>query len=170
MADTTGVRQAATVRSSASSENGSRSSSEPPPLAITITSTSGSASSFRSASMTSPAAYGPCTADCSILKRTAGHRRCAFCTTSRSAADSRPQISPMTPGRNGSARFRSAEKRPSAAELLARRLIPGGQLADPDGADLERGERERAPGGVEVRLHEHHDAGTLGGAHRFEDL
>ena len=90
----------------------------PPPLAITITSTSGSASSFRSASMTSPAAYGPWTADCSIRNRTAGQRRCAFCTTSRSAADSRPHTSPMTPGRKGSARFRSAEKRPSAASCL----------------------------------------------------
>ena len=55
-------------------------------------------------------------------------------------------------------------------ELLAQPLQPGEQLADPHRADLERGERERAPGGVEVRLNEHHHAGALGGAHRVEDL
>ena len=45
IAETTGVRHAATARISASSENGSRSSTLPPPRATTITSTSGSPSS-----------------------------------------------------------------------------------------------------------------------------
>ena len=50
IAETTGVRHAATARHSVSSENGSRSSTLPPPRASTITSTSGSRSSTRSAS------------------------------------------------------------------------------------------------------------------------
>ena len=45
MALTTGVRQANTARISPSSENGNRSSSDPPPRAITITSVAGFASS-----------------------------------------------------------------------------------------------------------------------------
>ena len=49
-----------TARTSASSENGSRSSTEPPPRATTMTSTSGCRSSRPSASMTSAAARWPC--------------------------------------------------------------------------------------------------------------
>src|SRR6266496_2424793 len=115
MALTTGVWQAATARISDSSENGSRSSIDPPPRAMIITSTARSASSRRSASVTSPTAYGPCTAAFSTRNRTAGHRRAALRRTSRSAADSRPQMRPTTPGRNGNGRFLAAAKSPSAA-------------------------------------------------------
>ena len=62
MADTTGVRSACTARIIASSENGSRSSIDPPPRATTMTSTSGLRSSFCSASMTSAAQRWPCMA------------------------------------------------------------------------------------------------------------
>src|SRR5262249_51719039 len=80
-----------------------------------ITSTAGSASSACSASTISVTAYGPWTATCRTRNRTAGQRRAAFLSTSRSAAESRPQIRPTTPGRNGSGRLRSAANRPSAA-------------------------------------------------------
>ncbi len=88
---------------------------EPPPRAMMITSTDGSASSCCSASVTSCTAYGPCTATCSTRNLTAGQRRAAFCSTSRSAAESRPQISPMALGRKGSLRLRSGANKPSAA-------------------------------------------------------
>ena len=65
--------------------------------------------------MMSATACAPCTATCMTRNRTAGHRRAAFLSTSRSAAESRPQISPTTPGRKGSGRFRSGAKSPSAA-------------------------------------------------------
>ena len=55
MALTTGVPAAETARHSASSENGSRSSTLPPPRAITMTSTSGHASSLRQCVGGSPA-------------------------------------------------------------------------------------------------------------------
>ena len=62
IAETTGVLIAATARTSASSENGSRSSTDPPPRATTMTSTDGSRSSACTASITSRAACTPCIA------------------------------------------------------------------------------------------------------------
>ena len=59
MAETTGVPAAATARCSASSEKGSRSSTEPPPRAMMMTSTSGSASSCWRASITSGTVFAP---------------------------------------------------------------------------------------------------------------
>ena len=55
---TTGVRAPATARTSASLLNGSRSSTEPPPRAMTMTSTSGSRSSSSTAALTSATAFG----------------------------------------------------------------------------------------------------------------
>ncbi len=104
-----------------SSENGSRSSIDPPPRAMMITSIDRSASSRCSASMISSVACEPCTATCSTRNRTAGHRREALRSTSRSAAESRPQISPTPAGRNGSVLLRAAENRPSAARAARRR-------------------------------------------------
>src|SRR5699024_7695496 len=49
-----------------------------------------------------------------IAKRTAGQRRRALTTTSRSAADSRPQISPTVRGRKGSGCLREEANSPSA--------------------------------------------------------
>src|SRR5215469_18575976 len=123
MALTTGVTQPATARTSSSSENGSKSSAEPPPRAMMITSTAGSASSRCSAPTTSSLACGPCTATCSTRNWTAGHRCAAFCGTSRSAAESRPQIRPTDLGRNGSGRLRSAANSPSAARAVRSRSM-----------------------------------------------
>ena len=92
----------------------------PPPRATTITSTSGSASRSRTAPLTWVTASGPCTATSRIRNRTAGQRRRAFSTTSRSAAEARPHTSPTVAGRKGSARLRSAAKTPSAASTRRR--------------------------------------------------
>ena len=62
IADTTGVRIRCTALTSASSENGSRSSIEPPPRATTTTSTSALRSSRSRASITSLAERVPCMA------------------------------------------------------------------------------------------------------------
>ncbi len=115
IAETTGVRHAATVLTNCSSENGSRSSTLPPPRATTITSTSGSASSSSTACTTWATAFTPWTAVLRTSKRTAGQRRRAFSRTSRSAADARPQTRPMSCGRKGSGFFRSSAKSPSEA-------------------------------------------------------
>jgi hypothetical protein len=115
IAETIGVSAPATRRVSCSSEKGSRSSSEPPPREMMMTSTSSRASSSFSAAETSRTAFVPCTATSRISNCTAGQRRRALTTTSRSAADSRPQISPTTRGRKGSGFFRAAANRPSAA-------------------------------------------------------
>ena len=87
----------------------------PPPRAMTITSMLGSASSTLSASTICGTAVGPCTATLTIRNSTAGQRRRAFVSTSRSAADARPVISPIRPGRNGSRRLRARSNSPSAA-------------------------------------------------------
>jgi len=112
---TTGVRHADTARISVSLENGSRSSTLPPPRAMTITSTSSSASSRSSAATTSLTADVPCIATFSIRNDTPANRRREFSTMSRSAALARPVIRPTRRGRNGSERLRSAANRPSAA-------------------------------------------------------
>ena len=115
IADTTGVWAAATARTSDSSENGSRSSNEPPPRASTITSTSGSASSSESAAHTSRTAFAPCTATCRTSKTTPGHRSEALRITSFMASESRPVTSPTFCGSSGSGFLRESANSPSAA-------------------------------------------------------
>ena len=86
----------------------------PPPRAMTMTSTAASPSSERRASTICATVLGPCTAVCRIANRTAGQRFRATETTSRSAAEARPVIRPMVPGRNGMGRLRRESNRPSA--------------------------------------------------------
>ena len=90
---------------------------------MTMTSISGSASRMRSARMTCGTACEPCTAVLMTLNRTCGQRVWALTSTSRSAADARPVISPTPVGRNGSGRLRCGAKRPSAASSFFRRSI-----------------------------------------------
>ena len=59
-------------------------------------------------------AVGPCTGTLITRKSTAGQRRRVFISTSRSAAEARPVISPIRCGRNGSRRLRSRANSPSA--------------------------------------------------------
>ncbi len=80
-----------------------------------ITSTSGCSSSSRTAALTRSTALTPCTGTLRTSKRTAGQRRRAFSSTSRSAAEPRPVTSPTHCGRNGSGFLRSAANRPSPA-------------------------------------------------------
>jgi hypothetical protein len=123
MALITGVVHAATARHSVSSEKGSRSSTLPPPRARTMTSTVGSRSRSRSASTIWATAVGPCTAVLRTANRTAGHRPDATLSTSRSAADARPVINPITLGRKGSGRFSRGSNRPSASSSRRIRSI-----------------------------------------------
>ena len=104
-------------------------------------------------------------------KRTAGQRRRAFSSTSRSAAEARPLTSPISCGRKGSGRLRSARtalRRPAILQLLQ----PGQQLADPTGRDLRGPQRQLPPRRVPLRLGVDDDPGAL--AHhvgdRVEDL
>ena len=117
MALTIGVVHCDASRTSDSSLKGSRSSKEPPPRVMMMTSTSGSSSSSFSAADTSTTAAAPCTATSRISNSTAGQRRRAFSTTSFSASVLRPQIKPTFRGSLGSAIFRSALNKPSAANF-----------------------------------------------------
>ena len=73
------------------------------------------------ASITSAAERGPCIAAYATSKVTAGQRRRAFSSTSRSAALLGAVTSPTVPGRNGSGRLSSAANSPSAASSWRRR-------------------------------------------------
>ncbi|SKY12613.1 Uncharacterised protein [Mycobacteroides abscessus subsp. abscessus] len=119
----TGVVHAATARSRASSEKGSRSSTLPPPRAITMTSISGSASRSARCARMRGTAVGPWTGASRTAKRTCVHRACATDITSRCAALARPEISPTVRGRNGSDRLRRGSKSPSAARSCLRRSM-----------------------------------------------
>ena len=109
------MRASATARTRRSSEKGRRSSTAPPPRAMTMTSTPSMASSSVSARPTSGTQWSPCTATSRISKRAAGHRSDALTTTSSSALAPRPQIRPIVRGRNGRGFLRLSENRPSAA-------------------------------------------------------
>ena len=148
---TTGVRHAATARSSVSLLNGSRSSSAPPPRAMTMTSTVGSSSSACTAATTSVTAVGPCTATARTSNRTTGHRRRAFSTTSRSAALARPQTRPTVRGRNGSGRLRSSANSPSAASSRRRCSSRASSSPTPDRPQLVGGEAQRTPPRPQLR-------------------
>jgi hypothetical protein len=58
-----------------------------------------------------------------MANRIAGHLRRAVTTTSRSAALSRPVITPTTAGANGSGRLRTGSNSPSAASSRRSRSI-----------------------------------------------
>ena len=118
MAETTGVCAAATARCNASSEKGSRSSTEPPPRAMMMTSTSGSTSRSCNASITCATVPVPCTAVLMTRNCTAGHRSCDTASTSRSAAEPRPVISPTFLGKKGSGFLRAGSVSPSAVSCL----------------------------------------------------
>jgi hypothetical protein len=69
----------------------------------------------------------------------------------------------MTPGRKGIGPLSFGGEEPFGGELAAQPLQPGQQLAHPDRADLQRGQRERAPVGVEIRTGEDDHPGPVGG-------
>ena len=152
IAETTGVVAAKTARTSPSSENGSRSSTEPPPRATTMTSTSGSRSS-----------------DLDRLDHLAGgvhalHRGVLHGEVHAGPAPP-PVLQDVALGGGVLSRdqpdvARQERQRALALlgeqslgrEQLAPSLEAGQQLTLTDEADLAHGERERAPVGVERRL------------------
>ena len=115
----------------------------------------------RRASITSAAARVPCMAACATSKRTAGQRRRAFSSTSRSAAELGAVTSPTQPGRNGSAPLELRREQPLGGQQLPASLEPGQQLAEADHADLAGVQRQGAAVGVVGRLGVDHDARAL---------
>jgi len=115
-----GIVQAATVRASASSLNGQRSSTEPPPRATISTSGRGiappasRASKPRIAAATWAAAASPCTTTGQTMTRH-GQRSRMRCRMSRITAPVGLVITPTTAGIEGRGCFRSGANRPSAA-------------------------------------------------------
>ena len=147
---TTGVRQAAIARTSPSSENGSRSSTEPPPRAITMTSTAGSASSRRSPSMTAAAAVRPLHG--AVVHREphgrpappGGDQHVALGGAVAAGDDTDDR------GREGQRPLADGVEQALRGEQPADPLDAGQQLAEADGADLGGAQRERAAGDVVV--------------------
>ena len=98
-----------------------------------MTSTERSWSSRCSASTIAGTAVGPCTGTGSTRNATAGQRRRAFSSTSRSAALARPVTSPTLVGRNGSGRLRSGANRPSAYRIRFSRSSRASSSPTPTG-------------------------------------
>ena len=159
---TTGVRQAAIARTRPSSEKGSRSSTEPPPRAITITSTDGSASSRRSPSITDGGGGEPL--DGAVVDDEA-HRRPAAAGGDQDVALGGALPAGDQPDHCGRERQRPLAGRVEQAlggEQPADPLDAGEQLAQPDRADLGGAQRERAAGDVVVRPGADDDPRALG--------
>ena len=108
-----------------------------------------------SASMICGTAVGPCTATLTTRNSTAGQRRRALSSTSRSAALARPVIRPIRPGRNGSRRLRAGSNRPSAASSFLSCSSRASSSPRPTWRISSARRLQRAPGGVELRLGVH---------------
>ena len=149
------VEQAAIARQSPSSENGSRSSSEPPPRVITITSTSARASSAASARRISGTARSPCTAVSASTKRAEGRRARALRMTSSGAAASRPrdQADAARPERQRA--LAAGVEEPVGVEPAARLLDAREQRAVAGGLDAVGAQRQLGALVVERHLAVH---------------
>ena len=134
-----------TARSSVSSENGSRSSTDPPPRAMTMTSTSGSGSSSCSASIDLGTAAVPCTAMLRTSKRTAGQRTPGVLDHVVLGRTARPQIRPIGAGQERERPLAVGGEQALGGEQRLQPLEPCQQLAEPDGPDLARRRSESVP-------------------------
>ncbi len=112
-AEITGIREAATARTTASSLNGQRSSAEPPPRPRMISSAQFRRFMRRRASTIWGAAPSPCTSTGQNTTRAAGQRRARTVRMSWTAAPVGDVMTPTVSGNLGSGFFRPAEKRPS---------------------------------------------------------
>ena len=113
---TTGMRAAATARTSTSSLKLQRSSRLPPPRTSAITSGRGmSRSAMASAAASSSAAPAPCTRDGTTITSLACQRPRSVCKKSAIAAPVGLVTRAIRRGKGGMGRFRSAEKSPSAS-------------------------------------------------------
>ena len=81
-------------------------------------------------------ADGPWTATSRTRKRTAGHRRRAFSSTSCSAAEPRPHTKPTTQGRKGRRTLRCGANKPSVSSIL--RAVRSEQLTQADLTNVVR--------------------------------
>ena len=173
IAETTGVRHAATARTSCSSENGSRSSTLPPPRATMITSTSGERVQLlhRLRRPAAPRAR-PAPATLRTSKRTAGQRCRAFSSTSRSAARGAAADQPDQLRQEGQRLLAVGREQPLGGQRLLQLLQPGEQFTDADRLDLGGPQRQLPARRVPLGLGVHDDPGAL--AHhvgdRVEDL
>ncbi len=141
----TGVVQVAMARHRVSSENGSRSSTLPPPRATMMTSTPPSASRSPAPPRSGRPHWVPARRCCAprTAPRASGRRRSR--STSCSAADARPVMRPMVLGRNGIGRLSRAVEQALgfAAAGAAVRCGPAARPM-PDGADIADPQREAA--------------------------
>ena len=130
---------------------------------MTMTSTAGSASSRRRPVDDRGAPpCGPWTAQLCISNRTAGQRRRAVTRTSRSAALSRPVMTPTTAGRERQRPLADGVEQALGGQQLPDPLDAGQQLAEADGADLGGAQREGPAGDVVVGPGADDHAGALG--------
>ena len=161
IAETTGVRSPCTARISASSENGSRSSTEPPPRATTMTSTSGWRSSR--AERLHHLGGGALALHGGVGDLEGDVRPAAPGVVEHVALGGRlgrgDQPDPV--GEERQRPLELAGEQPLGREQLPAPLEPGQQLAEADHPDLADRERERAAVGVVGRLGQHHHAGAL---------
>ena len=124
-AEISGIMLSAAARTTISSLNDHRSSSEPPPRATMIRSgrgsgpRSGSALKPRMAFATSAAEASPCTRTGHTNTRR-GKRSARRCRMSRITAPVGDVTTPITSGKNGSSCLRASSNRPSAASFFLR--------------------------------------------------
>ena len=146
MAETTGVRALGDGAARAPRpRTGSRSSTLPPPRASTITSTSGSASSVAQGGRHDrPRRRRPARPSRRSGTRTAGCRRVAVSTTSRLAAASLPQTSPIDAGQERQRPLALGGEQALGGEPHAHLLDPAQQLAEAELLDRVRPEAELA--------------------------
>ena len=116
----TGISEAATARTTASSEKGNRSSKEPPPLPIMISSPSLYRLAVSSCRANTGAASAPCTGAGSTVTLTVRFLRESTVRISRRAAPVGLVITAIRSGKNGSGRFLARSKRPSRASFCFR--------------------------------------------------
>ena len=116
----TGISDAATARTTASSENGNRSSKEPPPRPMIISSPSLYRLAVSSCRTSAGAASAPCTGAGSTITLTVLFLRDNTVRMSRRAAPVGLVITAIRSGKNGSGRLRAWSNRPSCASFRFR--------------------------------------------------
>ncbi len=162
IAETTGVSAAETTRRRPSLLNGRRSSTDPPPRAITMTSTAGSRSSSLTASGDLGHGVGALHGDLAdrelhcgpTLSGVLDHVALGRAGPAADQADG--------PGQERQPALAVGVEQALGGEHPLEVLQPGEQLADADRPDVAGGEGQRAALLPELRLGLHHDPGPFG--------
>ena len=159
---TTGVRQSDTARSRVSSENGSRSSTLPPPRAMTMTSICLSASS----ACTAFDDFGHCIraldGDCLDSELHCGPATLGVLQHVAFGGGSAAADQPDRAWQERQRAFAVGGEEPFCGEQPLEPFDAGEQLTDADRADLERVQLQRAALEVELGLRPDDDPGALG--------